>query len=41
MNLVGGPVGVRPTSQGLAEVQNAIWILKKNKSMIRRRGNLR
>ena len=35
-----GLVDIRPRSQGLAEVQNAVWILKKSGSMFGRRGDL-
>ena len=40
MGLAGGPVGIRPRSQGLAGVQNAVWMLKKSGSMFGRRGDL-
>mgnify|MGYP004711727537 FL=1 len=32
-----GPVDVRPRSQGLAGVSNAVWMLKKSGSMFERR----
>ena len=35
-----GPVDVRPGSQGLAGVQNAVWMLKKSGSMFERRCDL-
>ena len=41
MGLAGGPVGVRPRSQGLAGVQNIVWMLKKSGSMFGRSSELR
>ena len=40
MGLIGGLVGITSRNQCLAGVQNPIWMLKKSRSMIGRRGNL-